>query len=140
MRLSGGKTTKDDQEADGNDKWNSANQKSMTCKGRVAHWVIDPMNPYKVLWDMIMGLCYLISMFADPFVFSFHFKPLENKPLNRFLRVLTLIFLINLVVTPVTGVPKDDGVITLDPIESQEDGKVKKKKRKSNSVRKLIRQ
>ena len=87
------------------------------------------MNPYKVAWDMIMGVFYLIAISIDPYVFGFHFAPLENKTLNNLQRVLTLIFFFNILLMPMTGVRKED-VMLVDPMNAKEGEKKDKKKQK----------
>ena len=39
--------------------------------------MIDPQNKYKVIWDLCIGLIYLLSFLLDPVVFAFKFEPLE---------------------------------------------------------------
>lgn len=51
---------------------------------------------------------YLASYIVDPFIFSFHFKPLVWDGLNAFQSYITYIFLFDIVMTPFYGVTKDD--------------------------------
>ena len=55
-----------------------------TCVTRIAPYIIDPLNKYKIGWDLCLGLIYLISYILDPIVFAFKFEPLENVPIHRF--------------------------------------------------------
>lgn len=57
---------------------------NLSCKERIAPYIINPYNKYKVMWDLAQGLIYLMSFLLDPIVFAFKFKPLENRQLNRF--------------------------------------------------------
>lgn len=130
MRISGGKIT-DLEDDKSNFTKDNKPKKKLTCRERIAPYIIDPMSPYKIAWDMFMGVCYLYAIVIDPFVYSEHFFPLENKRLNRFNRFLTLIFLVNIIVTPLTGVPREDSIL-VDTSEESEEQTPNQKKRRGN--------
>ena len=46
-------------------------KKSRDVTTRIAKYIIDPKNKYKVMWDLSIGIIYLMSYLADPVVFAF---------------------------------------------------------------------
>ena len=52
-------------------KKNLEGKKNCSCKGAVAPYIIDPKNKYKVMWDLFIGIIYLLSYLVDPVVFAF---------------------------------------------------------------------
>lgn len=44
---------------------------------RIAKYIIDPKDKWKIIWDIIVGIFYLITLVTDPVVLSFHFKHLQ---------------------------------------------------------------
>ena len=44
-----------------------------SCKEKFAPYIINPLNKYKMLWDFIMGILYLITFFVDPYISAFLF-------------------------------------------------------------------
>ena len=61
----------------GKKKFFEKKKKPKTCRSVVAPYIIDPLNKYKVMWDLAIGLIYLLSFLLDPVVFAFKFEPLE---------------------------------------------------------------
>ena len=53
-------------------------KKRLRCHERLAPYIIDPMNKYKVGWDLVMGLVYLVSYVIDPIFLAFKFDTMEN--------------------------------------------------------------
>lgn len=60
------------------------------------------------MWDVSIGLIYLMSFLLDPIVFAFKFVPLENKNINRFSQFVTYMLVVDILIVPFTGVPKED--------------------------------
>ena len=60
------------------------------------------------MWDVSIGLIYLMSFLLDPIVFAFKFVPLENKIINRFSQFVTYMIVVDILIVPFTGVPKED--------------------------------
>ena len=48
-----------------------------TCREIIAPYIIDPLNRYKLTWDLVMGVFYLISYIIDPYIYADHFEVLE---------------------------------------------------------------
>ena len=42
----------------------------------MAPYIINPMNRYKVTWDLSLGFVYLLSYLVDPYVVAFNYYPL----------------------------------------------------------------
>ena len=51
-------------------------KEKVTCSSYLAYKIIDPTNKYKVMWDLGIGIVYLVSFIIDPVVFAFKFEPL----------------------------------------------------------------
>jgi len=56
---------------DANDEANQM-QPHKTCKEKIAPYIIVPSNPYKLAWDSLVGLVYLMAYTTDPYVLAFH--------------------------------------------------------------------
>ena len=54
-------------------------KKAKSCKSKMARYVIDPLNPYWVIYDMLISLMYQIAFFCDIYVISFKYEPLDRK-------------------------------------------------------------
>ena len=72
MQVCGGNLT--------NDNWlvskrnlNDDKKASSSIRERIAPYVINPMNRYKVTWDLSLGVVYLAGYLMDPFIFALHF-------------------------------------------------------------------
>ena len=50
-----------------------------SCKEVIAPYIIDPFNKYKVAWDMLIGMIYLVTLILDPLILAFNFKPLIHE-------------------------------------------------------------
>ena len=55
-----------------------------SCRSYLAPYIINPTSRWKVIWDIQMGLWYLLAYIIDPLVLAFFFKPLEYKAINNF--------------------------------------------------------
>ena len=105
MKLAGGKTTVDEE---GKTKDWKENVKKKTCRESFAGFVIDPRNPYRILFEVIMGFIYLLSYLIDPYILVFRFRP-YNKPNIRILSDLcNFIILVDILVIPIMGTKKED--------------------------------
>mgnify|MGYP001038952789 FL=1 len=78
----------------------------------MAPHVIDPLNKYKVTWDLLIGVIYLISYMLDPVVLAFKFEPLETESIMRFCETVTVFIIIDMFLVPFTAVRKEDDVIS----------------------------
>lgn len=66
---------------------------------------------YKVLWDVLMGFIYLICYLIDPYTLAFKFRPFLEKPeLNTFSRVLTIMIIFDMILTPFTAIPREESL------------------------------
>ena len=80
LKLSGGRVDpnlkiQNDEQNPHNDESEEAHdpkEKAKSCRERVAPYIINPNNPYKIAWDVLIGVVYLIAYIIDPYVFSFH--------------------------------------------------------------------
>ena len=69
----------------------------------MAPYVIDPMNRYKVFWDLSLGFVYLLSYLMDPFIFAQHFEPLSNDTVVELQETVTWLMVIDIFISMVTG-------------------------------------
>ena len=95
---------------------------------RIAPYIIHPKRPKKLLFDLIIGIFFLISYLVDPFIFAFYYEPYEYTSIQNLQMVLCSVFLINGFVTIFTGVKREDHVIE-DLDEYSRLGKEEKKEK-----------
>ena len=60
---------------------------------------------------MAIGILYLVCYFLDPFILSFDFKPLKIQNMRRFQEAITIIFIVNVLLTPFTAQPKKENIL-----------------------------
>ena len=82
-----------------------------TLKEKIAIYIIDPKNKYKVAWDMCMGFLYLSVYFMDPFIYAFHFYHLIYPGVRNFSISITMVLVFNMLIKPLTGVKKEDKLV-----------------------------
>ena len=80
----------------------------------MAPYIISPKNPYKIFWDISIGIVYFISYFQDPYIFAFQFRPLIDENLNRIQRIITAILIIDMIVVPFSATFKKESLIDED--------------------------
>ena len=95
-----------------------------SCREKIAPYILDPRNRYKVAWDVFMGDVYLLTYVMDPLIVAFLLKPLTEPSINTMTITLTIIILFNMLLTPIMGVMKDNDLIQLEN-ERMEDGMLK---------------
>ena len=78
------------------------------CRAKFAPYIINPSNKYKLAWDLVIAIFLLFSYFMDPLVNSFWFRPYESNVVINIQYFVTCIFLINSIITPFTGIERDD--------------------------------
>lgn len=108
-------------------------KESRGCRAIIAPYIIDPLNKYKMTWDLFIGIIYLISYVLDPIVFAFKFQPLESTNIREFSNVVTYILILDILLVPFTGVAKDDNEISIE-------GKKNKKKKKQDLLQQVQQQ
>ena len=69
LRVAKGKTVEDP--ADTSFHILDPMDKPLTLKEKIAKYIINPMNPYKVALDMLISFLYLLVYFMDPYIFAF---------------------------------------------------------------------
>ena len=112
LQVCGGKTTDEkntDVEFD--------QEKKKSCTERFAYSIIDPMNKYKIMWDMFVGTLYGATFIIDPAVFALHFKPLWSPSLSNFTMFQTFVFIFDMILIPFTALPRDDDGTVIDEDE-----------------------
>lgn len=111
-----------------------------SLKEKIAPYIINPRNKYKILWDSMMGFLYWMTFFLDPYIFAFLFVPLENRNINFFQKSLTFVIFLDMILEIFTGIPREDSQIIAQPEPTDDDksaktgnsGKQDKEKRKGN--------
>ena len=78
------------------------------CRAKFAPYIIDPMNKYKILWDILMGILYQLAYIIDPVILAFEFRPLLIAGINNYQRAISFIIIIDMLLVPFTGVPRED--------------------------------
>ena len=106
---------------------------------RLAPYIINPDNHYKMTWDILIACSYFTCFWLDPFIFGFWYEPLLNVETMRLTYLLTLILLADSFLTPFIGERKkvspgkddDDetyAVKTTKPIEEGDEPKTSDRK------------
>ena len=103
MKISNSKISDNDQSLRVQYPWD---KRQLKCKEKIAPYIINPMNKYKIAWDTFMGFIYLFAYITDPFSFAFEFKPLSNRQYQNFTEVIVFIILFDMFLTPFTGIKK----------------------------------
>ena len=85
-----------------------------SCSEIIAPYIIDPLNRYKLAWDIIMGGFYFISYIIDPYIIADHFESLEDQKLNRLSFVITCVIVLDMILKIFTAVKKEDQTIPID--------------------------
>ena len=73
----------------------------------IAPYIIDPFNKYKVAWDMLIGIIYLVTLILDPIILAFNFVPLLHLNINVYTALITWLIIIDMILVLVTGLPRD---------------------------------
>ena len=89
----------------------------------MAPYIIDPMHPRKIEWDLFMGFFYLAAFIMDPMVFVFEFSPLYNHGTLMVERFITVLIIVDILFNLITGYPKEDFIIAEDAEEEIEEKK-----------------
>ena len=85
----------------------------------MAPYIIEPMNRYKMAWDLCVGLLFLFSYFLDPFILALYYDPYQYSEVVNLQYFITCIFLINSIITPFTGIKKEDNLMQ-DKVDDEE--------------------
>ena len=83
-------------------------------------YVINPQNYYKVTWDLGIGFVYLLSYILDPINFAFKFEPMKNIIVRDMAAFVTVIIIIDILLVPFSGTPKDDSEMPGDKEKRKE--------------------
>ena len=70
-------------------------------KEKIAPYIIDPMNSYKLAWDIVIGLIYLLAYAIDPYVLAFH--AMEDDSLRQFGNIVSGVIFADILSTPFVG-------------------------------------
>lgn len=71
-------------------------EKPKSCREKIAPYIINPMNPYAVTYDMFISFMYLVAYFSDIYVICFKYMPLEKPKLRLFQTLTTITFVIDM--------------------------------------------
>ena len=92
---------------------------SLNCREKLAPYIVDPMNSYKVAWDIIIGLVYLEAYTIDPYILAFHHV---GKSLRHQSNLIAIAILIDIFATPFVGVIRKENIL---PIKKKTRGDVR---------------
>lgn len=101
LQVCGGRTIEHTVEA-----YKEEPKKKKTCKERLAKYIINPLNTYKTMWDSAVGLLFLSAFVLDPLIYAFHMVHLENEHMNTYMTAISIIFIIDIILVPFTGIDK----------------------------------
>ena len=108
FQICGNKSLYDGKDDNKKKKFEEEEPEKRGCRDIIADKIIDPVNKYKVMWDLSIGIVYLFSYILDPIVFAFKFEPLENESLRNLSQLVTYIIIVDILIVPFTGVYKDE--------------------------------
>ena len=60
-------------------KMSCCEEKKLRCARVLAHYIINPTNRYKMMWEILIAMCYVVSFIVDPYIFGFWFEPLVDE-------------------------------------------------------------
>ena len=84
LRICGGHVNKENDAINGEDD-DVVVERSITCRERIAPYVMKPDSIQKIFWDIFMGIVYLVCFWLDPFCIGTAFRVYEDYPdLNTF--------------------------------------------------------
>ena len=66
------------------------------------------MNPYRILFEMIMGFIYLLSYMIDPYIVVFRLLPYSRESMRVMSEVCNFVILIDILLIPFMGMKKED--------------------------------
>lgn len=75
----------------------------LSCLERIAFKIIEPQSRYKIAWDMLLSIVYLICFAVDSLVFAFRFTLLDSRFLRGLIYVNLIFVILNILVTLMTG-------------------------------------
>ena len=90
------------------------------CKEKIAPYIINPMNKYKIIWDSIISVIYLLSYIMDPIIFAFKYEPFASESVYQFTMIVTYIIILDIMLVPFSGTPKDENDIPLNKKKRKE--------------------
>ena len=50
--------------------------KKVSCKEKIAPYILRPDGRFMIFWSILMGEVYLVCLVLDPLIFVFNLKPL----------------------------------------------------------------
>lgn len=74
---------------------------------------MKPNSYQKVIWDIFIGVVYLMCFWLDPFCLGTAFRIYEEFPnLNSFQRWLTILLVIDMAMVPMTAMLKKESIMS----------------------------
>ena len=111
LKICGGKFDQDQKQLAKEPDEDLSKEKFIACRERLAPYIIDPNNFYKVMWDVLVGFIYLSVFLFDPFIFAFKYEPLRSKQwLMTTTRLLTTMIVIDMFLTPLTAIVREESM------------------------------
>lgn len=132
LRLAGGKATSIENPIKEREE---EEVKQSSCVAAFAFYIIDPMNPYRITFEIIMGFVYLLVLFIDPYILAARFHPLEHPFMSNASIVCTILIMLEIFLRPIMGRKKEDYNLNQDDDdieEEEEDAKNVSKKMKTS--------
>ena len=74
----------------------------------MAPYIINPMNPYAVSYDMFISFMYLVAYFSDIYVICFKYLPLQKPNIRLYQMLTTIAFVVDMVLQPFYGFKKQE--------------------------------
>ena len=82
--------------------------KKSSCVESFAFYIVDPMNPYRISFEIMMGFVYLLVFVIDPYILAARFHPLEIPFMSTASIVCTILIFLEIFLRPIMGSKKEN--------------------------------
>jgi len=82
----------------------------LNYRQRIAPYIVDPMHSYKVAWDVLIALVYMVAYSIDPYILAFH---QVLSPLSEISNVVGTAIFVDILTTPFVGVIRKENILPI---------------------------
>ena len=66
------------------------------------------MNPYRIMFEIMMGFVYLLVFVIDPYILAARFHPLETPFMSTASILCTILIFVEILLRPIMGIKKEN--------------------------------
>ena len=118
LRLAGGKATNIENPIKAQEE---EEVKTSSCVAAFAFYIIDPMNPYRITFEIMMGFVYLLVFVIDPYILAARFYPLAHPFMSTASVLCTILIMLEIFLRPIMGRKKEDYNLNQDDDDIEEE-------------------